>query len=93
MITGRLEAPATNAAPPTCAGPMRASSRVGRYPLNPRATRRKENQCASPIAAPQMMARSCGRRNPSLDLIARLAWAMKIDAGDLVAGLERIKGR
>jgi hypothetical protein len=40
-----------------------------------------------------MMARSCGRRNPSLDLIARLAWAMKIDAGDLVAGLERIKGR
>ena len=34
-----------------------------------------------------------GRRNPSLDLIARLAAAMKIDAGDLVAGLERIKGR
>lgn len=34
-----------------------------------------------------------GRRNPSLDLIARLAHAMKIDAGELVSGLERLKGR
>jgi transcriptional regulator with XRE-family HTH domain len=34
-----------------------------------------------------------GRRNPSLDLVARLAAAMKIDAGDLVQGLQRIKGR
>ena len=34
-----------------------------------------------------------GRRNPSLDLIARLAAGLKIDAGELVRGLERIKGR
>ncbi len=34
-----------------------------------------------------------GARNPSLDLIARLAAALKINAGDLVAGLERIRGR
>jgi transcriptional regulator with XRE-family HTH domain len=34
-----------------------------------------------------------GRRNPSLDLIARLAAALKIDAGELVSGLQRIKGR
>ncbi len=34
-----------------------------------------------------------GRRNPSLELIARLAAAMKVDAGDLVQGLERLKGR
>ena len=34
-----------------------------------------------------------GRRNPSLDLIARLAAAMKIDAAELVSGLERLKGR
>jgi transcriptional regulator with XRE-family HTH domain len=34
-----------------------------------------------------------GRRNPSLDLIARLAAAMKIDAADLVRGLQRVKGR
>jgi transcriptional regulator with XRE-family HTH domain len=33
-----------------------------------------------------------GRRNPSLDLIARLAVAMKLDAGELVRGLERFKG-
>ena len=32
-----------------------------------------------------------GRRNPSLDLI--LAAALKIDAGDLVSGLERLRGR
>jgi transcriptional regulator with XRE-family HTH domain len=34
-----------------------------------------------------------GHRNPSLDLIARLASAMKVDVGDLVTGLERIRGR
>ena len=34
-----------------------------------------------------------GRRNPSLDLIARLARALRVDAGELVNGLERIRGR
>ena len=34
-----------------------------------------------------------GVRNPSLDLIARLASALKVDAGDLVSGLERLRGR
>jgi transcriptional regulator with XRE-family HTH domain len=34
-----------------------------------------------------------GRRNPSLDNICRLAIALKLDAGDLVAGLERLRGR
>jgi transcriptional regulator with XRE-family HTH domain len=33
-----------------------------------------------------------GRRKPSLDLIARLAVAVKLDAGELVRGLERFKG-
>ena len=34
-----------------------------------------------------------GRRNPSLDLIARLAASLKIDAAELVTGLERLRGR
>jgi transcriptional regulator with XRE-family HTH domain len=34
-----------------------------------------------------------GARNPSLELIARLAAAMKVDAGELVRGLERVRGR
>jgi transcriptional regulator with XRE-family HTH domain len=34
-----------------------------------------------------------GRRNPSLDVLCRLAASLKIDVGDLVAGLEKKKGR
>jgi transcriptional regulator with XRE-family HTH domain len=34
-----------------------------------------------------------GQRNPSLELIAKLAAAMKIDAADLVRGLQRLRGR
>jgi transcriptional regulator with XRE-family HTH domain len=34
-----------------------------------------------------------GQRNPSLDVMARLALALKIDLGDLVAGLQKKKGR
>jgi transcriptional regulator with XRE-family HTH domain len=34
-----------------------------------------------------------GQRNPSLDLMARLALALKIDLGELVAGLQKRKGR
>jgi transcriptional regulator with XRE-family HTH domain len=34
-----------------------------------------------------------GQRNPSLDLIARLAAALEIDAADLVKGLQSEKGR
>jgi transcriptional regulator with XRE-family HTH domain len=34
-----------------------------------------------------------GRRNPSLDLMARLAGSMKVNLGDLVRGLERVGGR
>ena len=34
-----------------------------------------------------------GRRNPSLDLMARLATALKVDLGDLVSGLQKKKGR
>jgi transcriptional regulator with XRE-family HTH domain len=34
-----------------------------------------------------------GQRNPSLDLMARLAIALRVDLGDLVAGLQKKKGR
>ena len=34
-----------------------------------------------------------GRRNPSIDLIARLAFALEVDAGDLVRGLQDEDGR
>jgi transcriptional regulator with XRE-family HTH domain len=34
-----------------------------------------------------------GRRNPSLDVLCRLAVTLRIDVGDLVAGLEQKKGR
>lgn len=34
-----------------------------------------------------------GQRNPSLDNISRLAIALKIDAADLVRGLQKLKGR
>lgn len=34
-----------------------------------------------------------GRRNPSLDLIARLAEALDVDAADLVSGLQAEGGR
>jgi transcriptional regulator with XRE-family HTH domain len=34
-----------------------------------------------------------GRRNPSLDLMCRLALALKIDVGDLVKGLQAKEGR
>jgi len=34
-----------------------------------------------------------GRRNPSLDLMARLAAALGVDLGELVKGLQAKKGR
>jgi transcriptional regulator with XRE-family HTH domain len=34
-----------------------------------------------------------GQRNPSLDLMARLAAALRVDLGDLVRGLQKKKGR
>ena len=34
-----------------------------------------------------------GVRNPSIDLIARLAKAMDMDLGELVAGLQELPGR
>lgn len=34
-----------------------------------------------------------GRRNPSLDLMARLASALGVDLGDLVEGLQAKRGR
>jgi transcriptional regulator with XRE-family HTH domain len=34
-----------------------------------------------------------GQRNPSLELIARLAKALGVDAADLVEGLQRKRGR
>jgi transcriptional regulator with XRE-family HTH domain len=34
-----------------------------------------------------------GERNPSLDLIARLALALGCDAADLVKGIQRKRGR
>lgn len=34
-----------------------------------------------------------GRRNPSLELIAKLAAALEVDAGDLVRGLQDEDGR
>ena len=34
-----------------------------------------------------------GQRNPSLDLMARLAAALRVDLGDLVAGLQKKRGR
>jgi transcriptional regulator with XRE-family HTH domain len=34
-----------------------------------------------------------GQRNPSLDLMARLALALEVDLGNLVAGLQKKKGR
>lgn len=34
-----------------------------------------------------------GGRNPSVDLLARLAKALDMDLGDLVAGLQRLRGR
>jgi len=34
-----------------------------------------------------------GHRNPSLDLMARLAVALRVDLGELVAGLQKRKGR
>jgi DNA-binding XRE family transcriptional regulator len=34
-----------------------------------------------------------GMRNPSLDLVARLARALGVDAGELVTGLEKKRGR
>ena len=33
------------------------------------------------------------QRNPSLDLMARLATALKVDLGDLVKGLQKKRGR
>jgi ribosome-binding protein aMBF1 (putative translation factor) len=34
-----------------------------------------------------------GRRNPSLDLMARLASALDVDLADLVRGLQAVRGR
>ena len=34
-----------------------------------------------------------GQRNPSLDMVARLALALKVDVAELVRGLQRLKGR
>lgn len=34
-----------------------------------------------------------GGRNPSIDLLARLARALDMDLGDLVEGLQTLKGR
>lgn len=34
-----------------------------------------------------------GMRNPSLENIARLAAGLKVDAADLVRGLQKIQGR
>jgi len=34
-----------------------------------------------------------GGRNPSIDLLARLAKALDVDLGDLVGGLQKLKGR
>jgi len=34
-----------------------------------------------------------GQRNPSLDLMSRLAIALRIDLGELVSGLQKKKGR
>ena len=34
-----------------------------------------------------------GMRNPSLDLMAKLARALEIDLADLVAGLQKVRGR
>jgi transcriptional regulator with XRE-family HTH domain len=34
-----------------------------------------------------------GRRNPSLDLMARLAAALEVNLGDLVDGLQAVSGR
>jgi len=34
-----------------------------------------------------------GERNPSLENIARLAKALKLDAADLVQGLQKVRGR
>lgn len=34
-----------------------------------------------------------GQRNPSLDLLARLAVALDVDLGTLVKGLQKVKGR
>jgi transcriptional regulator with XRE-family HTH domain len=34
-----------------------------------------------------------GRRNPSLDLIVRLARGLDVDAADLVEGLQELDGR
>jgi len=34
-----------------------------------------------------------GVRNPSIDLVARLARALEIDLGDLVEGLQDLQGR
>ena len=34
-----------------------------------------------------------GRRNPSLDVLCRLAATLGVDVGDLLAGLEKKKGR
>jgi transcriptional regulator with XRE-family HTH domain len=34
-----------------------------------------------------------GGRNPSLETIARLATALEVDAADLVAGLQAVRGR
>jgi transcriptional regulator with XRE-family HTH domain len=34
-----------------------------------------------------------GRRNPSLDMLARLAMALQIDLGTLIRGLQDLRGR
>ncbi len=34
-----------------------------------------------------------GQRNPSLDMIARLAIALEVDAGELVWGVQDVAGR
>ena len=34
-----------------------------------------------------------GARNPSVDLLARLAKSLEMDLGDLLAGLQDLKGR
>ena len=34
-----------------------------------------------------------GQRNPSLDLMARLAVALRVDLGELVRGLQKKRGR
>jgi len=64
------------------------SVRFGSMPGSPRMLAYEADINRSYIASLE-----AGQRNPSLDLMARLAKALGVDLGELVRGLQKKRGR